>query len=74
MRRKWSNVAKNPDKGLRDQQLQKNSYWNMINHLPAKGVERIVTDKILDVDKVSCDRILLGILKEKLGDDALKNK
>ena len=46
----------------------------MINHLPAKGVERIVTDKILDMDKVSCDRILLGILKEKLGDDALKNK
>ena len=65
MRRKWSNVSKDPVKGLRDQQLNKNSYWNMLNHLPNKGVERIVTDKILDMDRKSCDRILQGILEEK---------
>ena len=65
MRKKWSNVSKDPVKGLRDQQLNKNSYWNMLNHLPSKGVNRIVTDKILDLDKSSCDRILQGILEEK---------
>ena len=69
MRRKWSNVAKDPVKGLKDQMLNRNSYWNMINHLPAKGVERIVTDKILDMDKVSCDRILKSILEEKQTED-----
>ena len=65
MRRKWSNVAKDPVKGLRDQHLNKNSYWNMLNHLPSKGVDRIVTEKILDMDKVSCDQILQSILEEK---------
>ena len=74
MRRKWTNVAKNPEKGLRDQQLQKNSYWNMINHLPTKGVERIVTDKILDMDKISCDRILQNILEEKQDEDVHKSR
>ena len=43
--------------------------WNMLNHLPTKGVERIVTDKILDMDKVSCDRILKSILEEKQCED-----
>ena len=65
MRRKWSNVAKDPNRGIKEQMQQKNSYWGMINHLPSKGVERIVTDKILDMDKTSCDRILQGILEEK---------
>ena len=73
MRRKWSNVSKDPVKGLKDQQLHKNSYWNMLNHLPSKGVERIVTDKILDMDKVSCDRILKSILEEKQLQDMRKN-
>ena len=65
MRRKWSNVSKDPVKAIRDQELLKNNYWGMLNHLPAKGVGRIVTDKILEMDKVSCDRILQGILEEK---------
>lgn len=65
MRRKWSNVSKDPVKGLRDQLQNKNSYWNMLNHLPSKGVDRIVTDKILEMDKISCDRILQSILEEK---------
>ena len=37
----------------------------MLNHLPSKGVDRIVTEKILDMDKVSCDQILQSILEEK---------
>ena len=74
MRRKWSNVSKDPVKGLRDQQLNKNSYWNMLNHLPNKGVERIVTDKILDMDRKSCDRILQGILEEKQIADMKKSE
>ena len=65
MRRKWSNVAKDPVKALRDQHLNKNAYWNMLNHLPSKGVDRIVTEKILDMDKASCDQILQSILEEK---------
>ena len=74
MRKKWSNVSKDPVKALKDQQLHKNNYWNMLNHLPSKGVERIVTDKILDMDKVSCDRILQSILEEKQISDIKKNE
>ena len=44
----------------------------MLNHLPTKGVERIVTDRILGYDKVSCDRILNAILEEKQIEDAKK--
>lgn len=72
MRRKWSNVAKDPTKGLKDEFMDKNSYWGMLNHLPPKGVSRIVTDKILSMDKVSCDSILQGILEEKQRDDLAK--
>ena len=64
MRRKWSNVSKDPVKGLKDEQTNKHSYWGMLNHLPVKGVERIVTDKILDMDRETCDRILRNILQE----------
>lgn len=65
LKTKWSSVAKDPVKGLKDSHLNKHSYWQILNHLPSKGVERIVTDKILKFDKVSCDSILKGILEEK---------
>ena len=74
MRRKWSNVSKDPTKGLKDEFLNKNSYWGMLNHLPEKGVSRIVTDKILDMEKVTCDRILQGILEQKQIEDLRKQK
>ena len=73
LKRKWSTVAKDPVKGLKDGHLNKNSYWQILNHLPSKGVERIVTDKILKYDKVSFDSILQGILEEKQIDDYRKN-
>ena len=74
MRKKWSNVSKDPVKGLKDSFMHKNSYWSMLNHLPSKGVDRIVTDKILDMDKVTCDRILQSILEEKQIDDIRKER
>ena len=73
LKRKWSNVAKDPIKGLKDGHINKNSYWQILNHLPSKGVQRIVTDKILKYDKISCDSILKGILEEKQLDDYRKN-
>ena len=72
MKRKWSNVSKDPNKGLKDQFMNRNDYWQMLNHLPPKGVGRIVTDRILDYDKVTCDRILQTILHEKKMDDVKK--
>ena len=69
MKRKWTNVAKDPAKVVRDQDLDTSSYWQMLNHLPPKGVDRIVTDRILDYDKQSCDRILQSILIEKKMED-----
>jgi len=69
LKRKWSNVAKDPSKGLKDSHLNTNSYWQILNHLPAKGVERIVTDRILHFDKITCDRILKEILEEKQMED-----
>ena len=69
MRRKWTNVNKDPVKGMKDDFMNKNSYWGTLNHLPAKGVGKIVTDKILDMDRQTCDRILQNILQDKQIDD-----
>lgn len=72
MKRKWSNVSKDPVKGLKDQQMHINAYWQMLNHLPPKGVNKIVTDRILEYDKTSCDRILQNILTEKVIEEERK--
>merc|ERR1711893_42886 len=69
MRKKWTNVNKDPVKGMKDDFMNRHQYWGTLNHLPAKGVEKVVTDKILAMDKESCDRILQGILEEKQIDD-----
>ena len=74
MKKKWANVAKDPTKGIKDQNVNTNSYWQMLNHLPPKGVDRIVTDRILEYDKVSCDRILQSILYEKKTEDIRRQK
>ena len=74
MKKKWTNVAKDPAKGVRDQNLDTSSYWQMLNHLPPKGVDRIVTDRILGYDKQSCDRILQSILIEKKMEDMRRQK
>ena len=71
MRRKWTNVNKDPVKGMKDDFMNKNSYWGTLNHLPAKGVGKIVTDKILDMDRQTCDRILQNILQDKVMDMCL---
>ena len=39
--------------------------WGTLNHLPPKGVDKIVTDTVLKMDKESCDRILQSILEDK---------
>lgn len=72
LKRKWSYVCKDPSKPTKDGQMNKNEYWQQLNHMPTKGVNRIVTDKILKYDKVSCDRILKSILLDKRDEDAKK--
>ena len=54
--------------------MNKNSLWGMLNHLPPKGVDRIVTDKILNMDSVTCDRILHNLLDEKQALDSKRMK
>mmetsp|Transcript_36527 Transcript_36527/g.47950 ORF Transcript_36527/g.47950 Transcript_36527/m.47950 type:complete len:111 (+) Transcript_36527:101-433(+) len=34
MRRKWTNVNKDPVKGMKDDFMNKNHYWGTLNHLP----------------------------------------
>jgi len=72
LKRKWSHVSKDPSKGLKDEGMNQNSYWSMLNHLPAKGVERIVTERILNYDKDTCDLILQKILMQKQQADLKK--
>ena len=72
-RRKWSHVNKNTSKALKDQGVLNNNYWQLLNHVSAKGVKNIVTPSVLMMDKRSCDSLLRGILKEKIMDDERKN-
>ena len=73
LKRKWSHVSKDPSKGLKDEVMNQNSYWSQLNHLPAKGVERIVTERILNYDKDTCDLILQKILLQKRQADLKKD-
>jgi len=45
----------------------------MLNHLPKKQVNNIVTPRVLDMDKKSCDHLLQQILKEKQDEDNRKS-
>ena len=49
-----------------------NQYWQLLNHLPTRGVEKIVNDHVLKLDKGSCERILQRILYEKQDEDYKK--
>ena len=57
-------MKKNTSRALRNQSLN-NQYWNLLNHAPPKSVNTIVTDRVLSMDKRSCDNLLKGILQEK---------
>ena len=47
-------------------------YWNLLNNLPQKGVNKVVTPSILKMDKRTCDSLLNGILEEKRKEDYTK--
>ena len=64
LKKKWSSVAKNPEKAIKQQHFSKNQ-WNLLNHLKQSTVEAVVTDSILLMDKRACDNLLNAILKEK---------
>ena len=70
-KRKWQSVQKNVQRAISDQNLN-NNFWNLINHLPQKQVDGIVTNRVLRMDKKSCENLLKGILKEKQDDDNKK--
>jgi hypothetical protein len=47
------------------EQKTNHQYWNLLNNLPPKVVELIVTKRILEMDKRSCENLLQSILEEK---------
>lgn len=67
-KKKWNTIHKNPTKALKEQ-LQNNQYWNLLNNMPPEHVDGIVTEKILNMDKQSCDNLLKTILVEKAKED-----
>ena len=58
LRRKWKNLQKDPSQALRMQSLDTQSYWQNLNSLPKKAVNQCVNKRIIEKDRVSCDRIL----------------
>ena len=43
-------------------------YWPLMNHLPDNQVKNIVTTRVLNMDKRSCENLLQAILDEKKHD------
>jgi len=72
LKKKWSYVSKDPSRVLKDKSVS-SAYWGELNSLPVKGVEKIVTDRILSYDKSTCERILGNILDEKKQEDFKKD-
>lgn len=67
-RKKWTHISKNSSKAIKEQEMN-NHYWNLLNHAPPSQVKNIVTDRVLDMDKRSCDNLLNAILEEKRLED-----
>jgi len=65
MKRRWRNMQKDPARSLKDQSLDTSSYWQQLNQLPKKGVEKIVNDRIIEKDRQTCDNILTSIFEDK---------
>lgn len=63
-RKKQTHVAKNTTRALKDYGMN-NAYWNLLNHSPPAQVKQVVTPRVLEMDRRSCDKLLKGILKEK---------
>lgn len=71
-KKKWTYVVKNPERAMKDVSYN-NQYWNLLNNLPQKRVEQIVTDSVLKMDKKSCENLLKAILEEKKLEDVKKS-
>lgn len=70
-KKKWTYASKDPNRAIKQMQLN-NHFWNLLNDLPNKTIKAIVTPKILNMDKQSCDSILNAFLKEKNAEDTKK--
>jgi hypothetical protein len=66
-------VQKDPSRTLKDQNIDTTQYWQLLNNLPQKGVDRVVTKLVLNADKQSCSRILTRIFEQKKYEDDKKS-
>lgn len=53
--------------------MDTSTYWQALNQLPTKAVGNIVNEKVLALDKTSCEMILKKILEHKHGEDAKRD-
>ena len=70
-KKKWTYVVKNPERAMKDQATN-GMYWNLLNNLPKHRIDHIVTNKVLNMDKKSCENLLQIILDEKKDEDYRK--
>lgn len=70
-RKKQTHIAKNTTKAIKDSGMN-NAYWNLLNHAPASQVKQVVTPRVLDMDRQSCDILLKGILQDKQQENTMR--
>ena len=63
VKRRWSSVCKDPNRGLRDHDTI--AAWPIVNHMSPRQVGAIVNKKVLKMDQESCKHILESILAER---------
>lgn len=59
-RKKQTYIQKNSSRAIKDSDMN-NAYWNLLNHMPQKMVKNVVTPRVLDMDRRSCDHLLKSI-------------
>lgn len=72
-RKKWTHVGKNTTRALKNSNMN-NAYWNLLNHAPLSQVKQVVTPRVLEMDRRSCDKLLKSILEEKQEENNKKAK
>ena len=49
------------------------AFWPLLNNMPRKMVDQVVTKFVLKKDKQTCDNMLRAILEEKKEEDRKKH-
>ena len=69
---RWTSLQKDPSKAIKNEYLN-GQQWSLLNNMPEDHIKKVVTDKVLRMDKNTCQSILEKMLTEKKNEEMKKD-